>query len=62
MTLISYPIKTDEFKHSEFLKTMRNDAKVKDLGNDVRSTRRPRTGEMTLELKKDTTRKIHAYT
>lgn len=54
-------IKTEESKYSEVLKAMRSDAKLADLGADVRSVRRTRTGEMILELKRDKERKGAAY-
>lgn len=37
---------------------MRSDVKLVNLGADVRSIRRTRTGEMILELKRDKERKV----
>lgn len=48
-------------KYPEVLKALRRDEKLKDLGNDVHCVRRTRTGEMILELKKDTALKGSAY-
>lgn len=45
-------IKTEEPKYAEVLKGMRANAQLQDLGDDVKSIRRTRTGEMLLILKK----------
>ena len=54
-------LKTEESKYSEVLKAMRGDAKLKDLGADVRSIRRSRKGEMIVELRKEARNKGPAY-
>lgn len=50
-------IKIEQSKQSVVLEAMRSDAKLLDLGADVRSIRRTCTGEMILELKRDKERK-----
>lgn len=54
-------LKTDESKYSEVLRAMRADDQLKELGADVRSIRRTRTGDMILELRKEATEKGTAY-
>ena len=54
-------LKTDGSKYSEVLKKMRGETQLKDLGADVRSIRRSRTGEMILELRKDAKNKGATY-
>lgn len=46
-------IRTEQSKYSEVLKAMRSDAKLMDLGADMRTIRRSCTGEMILEFKCD---------
>lgn len=46
-------IKTKQSKYSDVLNVMRSDAKLVDLGADVRSITRIRTGEMFLKVKCD---------
>ena len=53
--------KTDASKYAEVLKAMRGESKLKDLGADVRSIRRSRTGVMILELRKEAKGKGCAY-
>ena len=54
-------LKTEGSKYSEVLKKMRGETQLKDLGADVRTIRRSRTGEMILELRKDAKNKGAAY-
>lgn len=54
-------IKIEASEYSEVLKVMCGDAKLADLGADVRSIRRTRTGEMILELNKTTELKGPEY-
>ena len=54
-------LKTEKSQYSEVLKAMRGNTQLKELGADVRSIRRSRTGDMILELKKDSLKKGLAY-
>ncbi|XP_058446290.1 uncharacterized protein LOC131427271 [Malaya genurostris] len=45
-------VKADKEKYADVLKAMRSEAKLAELGKEVRSIRRTKTGEMLLELKK----------
>ena len=50
-------LKTEKSQYSEVLKAMRGNIQLRELGADVRSIRRSRTGDMILELKKDSSKK-----
>ncbi|XP_055522799.1 uncharacterized protein LOC129716980 [Wyeomyia smithii] len=54
-------LRTDGSKYSEVLKKMRGETQLKELGADVRSIRRSRTGEIILELRKDAKNKGASY-
>lgn len=54
-------IKTERPQFAVVLKTLRKEGRLADLGADVRNIRHSRSGEIILELKRDTTQKGSAY-
>lgn len=54
-------IKTEGPQYAVVLKTLRNEERLAELGADVRNIRHTRTGEIILELRRDTTQKGSAY-
>lgn len=52
---------TEESKYPEVIRSMRAESELKDLGAAVRDVRRTRTGEVILQLKRDTGRNCSTY-